>query len=632
MSWSRQWKTAREVAEASPAYGAALRAATVTVLPLLYGEATGRLELVWMALGGWLGSLSDPGGSYPTRATSMGAVVVSGALALALGSLGGQQPWAAPALLLAGAIVCSIVRVYGDSASKAGVLVLVSYCIGVGTPSAHPFARAALMAAGGGLAMALSLGLWPIHPYKPARDAVADCYRALADLARALAHGDPTAPLRKRVRQALELARATLAAVRSTRLGETARGAQLLVLFELAEQALGDLVALAELPPDDALERLAVAFLFVAGAIPRGGQGEPPQIELVADRPADARAFERARLALEAVATLCGARAKRTIDLDRRLPIFQSLRNALAPGSLHLRHALRLGVTLALAQVIATLLHLGRSHWITVSIVLVLQPYAGATVRRTLQRVAGTALGAVAAAVLATFIHSQLVIGLLLFPLSMAAVASRPLNYALYSMLMTPVFVLLAESTGGDWRLAPLRIFNNLLGGGLAFLASQLFWPSWERERLPAQLAALLRSDGALARAALSQADPGGIASVRRQAGIAAANAEASLQRFFDEPHDPARTEPLMALLAYSRRLTAGVAAFVAAGAPPAPLHARAFESALEELAQAAAAGRKPAALPPLELAGLDPQQAGHLESVDRPLRVLASALERLAP
>ena len=631
MSWTRQWKTAREVAEASPAYGAALRAATATVLPLLYGEATGRLEFLWMGLGGWLASFADPGGSYPARATSMSAFAVCGASALALGSLGGQHPWAAPALLLVGAILCSIVRVYGDTAATAGVLVLVSYCIGVGTPSAHPFGRAALMAAGGGLAMVLALGLWAIHPYAPAREAVADCYRALAALTRALALGDPTVPLRKRVREALERARDTLSAVRSTRLGETARGGQLLVLFELAEAALGDLVALAELPPDDALEPLSDVFLAVANAVPREGtQALPATVALVPARPADARVVERARHALEAVAGLRSGRAARPLDRGQRPPLLHALRSALSPGSLHLRHALRLGVTLALAQVLANLLHLDRSHWITVAIVLVLQPYAGATVRRTLQRVVGTAVGAVVAAVLAATIHNQLAIGVLLFPLSLIAVAARPLNYALYSMLMTPVFILLAESTGGDWHLAPLRIVNNLLGGVLAFAASRLFWPSWERERLPEQLAALLRSDGALARAALSPATPDAIAAARRQAGIAALNAEASLQRFFDEPHDPARTEPLMALLAYSRRFTAGLAAFVADDAPAAPVHAGALAEALERLARAAATGREPPGLPPLARDGLAPAQAVHLEGLDRSLRVMASALERL--
>ncbi len=629
MSWSRQWKTAREVAEASPAYGAALRAATVTVLPLLYGEATGHLEFIWMGLGGWLSSFADPGGSYPARATSMSLFVIGGPTALLLGSLAGRHPLAAPALLLAAALVCSMVRVYGDAAATAGVLVLVSFCIGVGTPSAEPYARAGLMAAGGLLAMALALGLWAVHPYAPAREAVAACYRALAELARALGHGDPTVPLRKGVREALEKARATLSAVRSTRLGETARGSQLLVLFELAEAALGDLVALAELQPDDALLQVSSAFLTVAFAVPRENtRFEAPQLELIAARPAAARVITRARHSLEAAASLSGARTPRPIHLRRR-PLLQPLRDALSPRSLHLRHALRLGVTLATAQVLADLLHLSRSHWITVAIVLVLQPYAGATVRRTLQRVAGTGLGAIVAAVLAALIHSQLAIGLLLFPLSMAAVAARPLNYALYSMLMTPVFILLAESTGGDWHLAPLRIFNNLLGGLLAFAASRLLWPSWERERMPLQLAALLRSDGAFARAALSQQDT---AAARRGAGIEAVNAEAALQRFLDEPHDPARAEPLMALLAYSRRFTARLAAFAADDVQPLPVHAESLAAALEELARAAGASRKPGALAPLSLAGLDARQAGHIEALDRPLRVLASALDRFAP
>ena len=35
--------------------------------------------------------------------------------------------------------------------------------------------RAAIFAGGGLLAMSLSLGLWPIHPYRPAREALSSC-------------------------------------------------------------------------------------------------------------------------------------------------------------------------------------------------------------------------------------------------------------------------------------------------------------------------------------------------------------------------------------------------------------------------------------------------------------------------
>src|SRR5881628_2671499 len=64
-----------------------LRAAIVTVLPLILAELTGRQWLAGLALGGWLGSMADPGGAYEARARWMVAFIIGGALSTAIGTL-----------------------------------------------------------------------------------------------------------------------------------------------------------------------------------------------------------------------------------------------------------------------------------------------------------------------------------------------------------------------------------------------------------------------------------------------------------------------------------------------------------------------------------------------------------------
>ena len=48
-----------QMAAARPAISLGLRAATATVPALVFGELTGRPGLLWMSLGGWLGTLAD---------------------------------------------------------------------------------------------------------------------------------------------------------------------------------------------------------------------------------------------------------------------------------------------------------------------------------------------------------------------------------------------------------------------------------------------------------------------------------------------------------------------------------------------------------------------------------------------
>ncbi len=607
--------------------GRGVRTAFALIVPVIAGDLLGQPLFSWAALGGWLGSLADKGGSYRTRAATMGAFAVLGsACAFAGTDAAGAVPLAVASMLVVG-IVGGLARVYGDEGSTVGLFIAVIYAVAVGSPSAVPHApllRAEMFAGGAAWAMVLSLLLWPLHPFRPARRAVAESYRVLAELALALASvsralGDQSAgaardrarALHASVRSALESARVVLADVRRPKQGRSPRGEQLLVLTEGAEQLFGTLVAIdAELEAahdsgstagDEAFARvfaaLAGTFQQLAAAIDdtvdarRPARVEPPvfadlsvgtawpNLHLRAAATLLSRLSSDVRVLVD-TASHIDARASTVIpttDEQRaalpaaaRDPLawLRPLRETLTSRSLPARHALRMGVAAAAAVWLSFALDITRGYWATITTLIVLQPYAGATIRKTLQRVGGSVFGGIIAAALAVVARTKLEIAAVMVPFTVGAVAVLPLNYGVFVLLLTPVFVLLAEPHPGDWGVAGLRVVNTLLGGAIALAASQLLWPVREIATYAKQLAGLLRDLRAQFAAVTAPGDATAPAwgqnahEARRRFGLAVTNAEATMQRLITEDApNPHRVEAAMTILTYGRRMASTMAA-----------------------------------------------------------------------
>src|SRR5713101_3203789 len=636
-----------EIAAVRPAFALGLRAATATIAPLVVGDASGQPIFGWMALGGWLCAIADPGGPHLLRARTMAAFAAA-ALVTGLGTIASTRPAPSIALLFAGAIAASLARVGGEAAGTVGTTALILLCIALGSPAPPDQAlpRVAMVLGGCALSTVLALLLWPVHAYRPARLAIASCYRELAGLAARIA--EPSEDRERawsalvvqqppRVRTELERARVALGAVRRARNAESARGQQLVVLFETADVLLRDLImvgeALAAAHTVDAswLRAVAAALQGIADAIEdRAGppgislpgplQGAPPEVEHARER-----LIATVQLALRvATALRTGAPLENDVLAPETEAPRTTVRAALAPDSAVLRHAARMAVTVSIGAAIAAWLGVARAAWVTVAVVIVLQPDSGSTVRRAVQRVLGTVVGAGIAALLVPVLRSPTLIGVVLFPLSALALALRPLNYGLFTLLVTPVFLLMAEVLSGDWHLAGARIESTLIGGALAF-AAQLIWPSRERDQLPQRLAALFHRLREYLDAVL--ADPRSEPAARRSFGLAAANADASFQRHLGEVVEPAeRISAYMTLLTYARRLRNSIA--MALHSPDGvDLRALrpALDTALEDLGAAARDQRPPRPPPPID----DKTPAG--TRLSRQLGVLHSAVERLA-
>ena len=205
-----------------------VRAGLAAALPVAASVWLHQPVLSLAALGALLTCIVDPGGPLRRRLPILLAFVAAGAALLGgFGLLRNAGILATLAVALPALFVTGFLRVWGAPAQALGNLMAVVLLLGTDEPLGWAGASlvAATFAGGGAWALLLTLALWRIHPFGPARRAVADVWDALAGmvgmlqrLAEAEVRGERSdagweahaRAGRGAVRAALERARATL--------------------------------------------------------------------------------------------------------------------------------------------------------------------------------------------------------------------------------------------------------------------------------------------------------------------------------------------------------------------------------------------------------------------------------------
>src|SRR2546423_7437778 len=234
-----------------PAIAAGLRAAVATMVPLLVTQLLHSTGGTWASLGGFSTAIADRGGTYRTRAITMGALTVGAAIAVVIGGLVGGQTWLAVTLTFIIVGVLSLAREFGIAAGGVGTSIAVAFAISLSAPSPSlhdALMRGVFLLGGGAWAMVLALVFWPLKPYRPLRLTTARAYRHLADYASDIAVfvGRPNDDRHARflqhrtvIRESIEAARAVVAVSRRGGQGEVRRGERLLMLVQGPDMLFG---------------------------------------------------------------------------------------------------------------------------------------------------------------------------------------------------------------------------------------------------------------------------------------------------------------------------------------------------------------------------------------------------------
>jgi uncharacterized membrane protein YccC len=671
-------REALRVAPGKPNFGAGLRAAVATTIPLWLAGVLGRPELALAGLAGFTAVLCDKGGAYRMRALSMLGLGVGGSLATLAGMLCSSHLGLSLALVIVGVGFGAFLRVFGAEATSVGTMIAMSLVIALTHPTSHASAAltsAACFGLGTAWAALISLALWPLRPYRPARRAVADTLRALARVAESLigAPSDMAAQVLRRervgaARSAIETARAQLGSLRKGRVGPSHRGEQLLALVEGSDRVLGALIAiedgLAFEPPehlpqllgwiDRTAHNLAGELLRVADAL----EAEVPLQPATPKRESLVRVLHESALAPEdhepRILLRAVERVERLVQLARpiddptvtddmarvetseltpQVSKLSLLEDHLTLDSAMFRHALRCALATAVTLLIVNLLELDHGYWATLTCLVIMQPHGTQTWAKALQRVLGTALGAAAAFLLAGLVSDPMIIVLCVFAFVSVAVALLPLNYGAFTVFLTPAFVLLAETHTAEPALAGVRVLNTLLGAMVALLCSRLLFPLSERDQIRPLLGNALVALSELL-LLVAQPEPSIVETraARRRVGLALLNAEASYQRLLTEAGiAPDQAEAVLTLLLYAHRLSSGLITVVFARGTGMHQHlmARAGElrAGLSDL-RAAIVQRRPPAPAPDPLSA--DEAAERVEGLFEQLAVMRAASLRL--
>jgi len=598
-----------------------------------------RYPIGWPALGAFQVIFVDNGGPYRSRLANIVTILIGGSLAVSLGILSGVNLPTAILLTLIFCFWATLFRVLSQPLASTSVTIMTSYIIAYGAANhtaAVAFTDTRDFIIGGLWAALLSLVLWPADPFEPARLAVADVFATLTELVRAIplaSNFDVPEQRRQftaqiaRFRTQLELAHESIAATPARMASRTIRARNLSVLCEAADLLLSRLLRFAELGyQNEILDWLARSLapieqavrtrpIDVAAFAPEGShlvnlRRAVPHLEDLLNSDTNLNPEARAQLlsalhdaalnfqiAYEAVRAIWTGVEPRTSNAA----ILRSSQSPAKPGlswrywydtllanltlrSVMFRHALRLALVVTIDVILMYVFgkqftHYTHGYWLAMTSIIVLQPYTGETVRKSAQRVAGTVAGAALAAVLASAIHAEWALLLVIAVGATLSVAFYAVDYAWYCFFLTPTIVLLTLPHLRDWRFAAVRMGMTGLGAVIAVSAMLLLWPERESLQIPGLLSRAAAANANYLRAVLTfwqtsigrtqqariEAERTLLAPARRLCGLAANDAEETLDHALLEhaiPLNPARasTERLnrgaLTFTTYLRRLT----------------------------------------------------------------------------
>jgi uncharacterized membrane protein YccC len=590
-----------------------IRAAVGISVPTSIGLITGHLGWgILTALATFWTLMCDMGGAYRQKAI---AITGSGLVILLAYVYGVWITQSVPGYILGvfgWAFVMTLLGVAGNAAAQAGLVstTIVVVAVVLNVPNEF-WIRLLLCTIGVLWAAALTLALWPLHPFLPLFQAISKSSDRLADLLDSVWTGAPksgsgasnlqVALSYDALLTSIEQSRRIWGAVRARRAGPSLRSTQLLDLIENLDSAGKTIIAFRgvlnlvghEEWSDSVREELrrfteALTRLSreVGGAVARRGAIVdatnleattanllPRLYELESSAKYDFSRHELRR-SIESLAReftwlaetsgLLKTGEKRQPSSARkpdrpridRFKFFVEIRNNLSFQSSSFRHALRLAAASAIAALIASAFHLTRGYWIPMTVVVVLKPNFGGTLQRAIQRITGTVAGALLAALLLWCVHDSGWLLLILTLLSLATLTLRWANYVAFSLALTPmIMVMLDLAHPGTPNDSFLRIAHTIIGGGLAIVCGYLLFPVWERSKLPGQLADAYWTTGSFLRALFALGkEKLSVTEMRKRSGLAVANAVNAGQRLLSEPaHLRGDVEPLLASINFCR-------------------------------------------------------------------------------
>jgi uncharacterized membrane protein YccC len=173
-----------------------------------------------------------------------------------------------------------------------------------------------------------------------------------------------------------------------------------------------------------------------------------------------------------------------------------ALRSLFNVNSQQFKYALRVAIALCIGVFIFMYFHINHGYWIPLTIIIVIQPYYGATLKKGIERVAGTIAGIIVGGIITLFNLPHLFYVVLLVIVSFYIVYFIRHNYKVGVFFLTLMMVILLHiSSLASWQLIGWRVLSTCIGSVLAVLAGYAFWPMWEKQQFPTLMSNALQQN-----------------------------------------------------------------------------------------------------------------------------------------
>lgn len=472
----------------------ALAAGVSSGLPVLIGVWLGQLQYGLIAgLGGlaFLYMFNEP---YALRSKKIFFAALGLAFSAGLGVLLSQQPFlAAAAVGVIGALAVFIFGAYQFTGPSAIFFVLVFLINNNMADNPALFLlNAFLVFLGGMLSWLMAMWAYPFKPHAAETKAVKQEYAELAALAESAGSAEFYA-MRQRTWSALKSAETDLGYA-SAKWTRSNRLVQLNLLHLQAKAVYAEIIKRGDRYSAVSKET-ADNLRLIASSVEASGKKSFAAAPRLQTETGDALT-ESTRKAYD---ILSGQRDKRTRDTELTAEPFKAVfTGSFNKHSMVFFAAIRFGIVLAFAALIAYFLPINPSYWVPLSAAAVM---SGATIlstfNRSIQRSAGTIVGIVVAAIILSFQPDGLSIALIIFALTALTELAIVLNYAVAAFFITPNALMIAESTSqiGDLSyFASARIVDVLIGSAIGLLGVLLIGRRRASSLIPQHSAKTLRS------------------------------------------------------------------------------------------------------------------------------------------
>jgi uncharacterized membrane protein (TIGR01666 family) len=206
------------------------------------------------------------------------------------------------------------------------------------------------------------------------------------------------------------------------------------------------------------------------------------------------------------------------------------------------RHSLRVAIVMLIGFIVARGLNFSHSYWILLTILVISKPGFSLTKQRNYERIIGTVIGAFIGMGILVYINDKNTLFVILLICMIGSFSFQRKNYVVSVLFMTPYILVLFDFLGmGSLSVARERIYDTLIGSGIALMASYSLFPNWEHKKLKEEMINTLKAnmsyfDQVTRLYFHHEQNLTAYKVARKELYVATANLSSLFQRMFSEP------------------------------------------------------------------------------------------------